>query len=69
MKITFFTANMKGGGAERVMCNLINAISSSKKNYSIDLILSDGTGVFMKEISSKINIINFNKKKTTEFIV
>ena len=62
MKIAFFTANMKGGGAERVMSLLINAISNSKKDYSIDLLLSDANGIFMNEISTEINIINFNKK-------
>ena len=47
---------MKGGGAERVMCNLINEISKKKPDYEIDLIHSEGKGVFINEISPKINI-------------
>ncbi len=58
-KITIFIQNLDGGGAEKVIVNLIK--SFIKRNIEIDLILAKAEGVLIKELPTKVRIINLNK--------
>ena len=39
MKLSFIIPNMKGGGAERVLLNLINKLADYNDDYIIHLVL------------------------------
>ena len=63
-KVLFAINNLEGGGAERVLVDLINGLDRNK--YIIDLFLIDKTGPYLKRLNDNINIIsaydNYNKK-------
>lgn len=59
--VTFFSPNMHGGGAERVISTLIT--SFSEKGYNIDLLLLKKEGPYLKDIPSNVNVIEFGSKK------
>lgn len=57
-KVAFFMPTLGGGGAERVIVNIINELS--KHHNNIDLILAKGFGEYKDEINNSINIINLS---------
>ena len=61
MKITFFIPNMRGGGAERVLQNLLNKMISTYPHFHIHLILAKKEGVLLNDIKSEIKIIDCKK--------
>lgn len=54
--IGFFIPSMRGGGAERVFANLANEFS--KRNFKVDLVLAQKEGPYLKDISSRVNIVD-----------
>ena len=61
-RIAFFLPSLEGGGAEKQIVNLAN--STAEQNFSVDLVVVNGKGPLLKQISKKVNLINFNKKHT-----
>ena len=61
MKIAFFIPNMRGGGAERVLQNLLNQMIVTYPHFHIHLILAKKEGVLLSGLNSKIKIIDCNK--------
>jgi len=64
-KIMFEIGSLSGGGAERVMVNLINHLD--KKRYDILLLTHENKNVYKKDLHSYIKIINLNKKSRLDF--
>jgi hypothetical protein len=60
MKIGIFIPHLCGGGAERMMVNLSNGLAEA--GIDVDLIVADYKGVYVKEVSSKVNVVNLKKK-------
>jgi glycosyltransferase involved in cell wall biosynthesis len=58
MKIAFIIPSFDGGGAERVMVNLANGFAS--QGSTVYLIVFNNNGVYKKELSDKIQIIDIN---------
>lgn len=52
--LTFVIETLGGGGAERVMLNLMNYLA--EQGYTIDLVLVRQVGVFLDELSPEIQI-------------
>ncbi|MGU8323979.1 glycosyltransferase [Clostridium perfringens] len=59
-KVMFMIPNLKGGGAEKVLVDILNNIN--KKKFEITLILLQNDGVFINELSEGIDIKFLNKK-------
>jgi glycosyltransferase involved in cell wall biosynthesis len=60
-KILFVTFNLRGGGAERVMVNLINSLSNKGHNIRL-LLLEDKEGSYLDDIECPLEIICLRKR-------
>jgi glycosyltransferase involved in cell wall biosynthesis len=56
--IGIFIASLSGGGAERVVVNLANELSS--RNLNVVLLLRYRTGDYLKDVHSSVKIVNLN---------
>lgn len=61
MKIALFLPNLCGGGSERVMVKLSNALA--KRGMKVDLVLGEAKGQFLCSVDRGVNIINFGKQR------
>lgn len=55
-KVTIFSPSLNGGGAERVMLTLANAIAA--RGFSVDLILATAQGPYLKDVSPAVRTID-----------
>lgn len=62
IKIAFFLPTLEGAGTERNVVNLVNNLD--RKKYVISLVLGKVKGVFIKEISKDVLIIDLNTSYT-----
>ncbi len=60
-KITFFSPNLAGGGAERIIAIL--AAHFSEKKYDVDLVLANATGPYLVSIPDSVRIIDLQCKR------
>ena len=60
-KISLFVSNLEGGGAERVMVTLANQFN--EMGYSVDLVLVQARGPYLKDVQSQVNIVSLNASK------
>ncbi len=66
-KIMFIIASLNGGGAEKVLVNIVNNLSSY--HYKITLVLFEKKGSFLDKIQNHIEIIDLKKKNRYSFFV
>jgi glycosyltransferase involved in cell wall biosynthesis len=66
-KISFFSASLRGGGAERAVVNLANGLSDS--NYLLDLVLATKEGPYLSDVSAKIRVIDLKQKRVVAALV
>ena len=52
---------MRGGGAERVLQNLLNKMITTYPHFYIHLILAKKEGVLLKGLHNKIKVVDYNK--------
>ena len=55
-KILFVMPNLRGGGAEKVLINVLRNFNFEK--YDVDLLLIEKTGVHLKNVPREVSIIN-----------
>lgn len=55
-------SSLSGGGAEKVLIDILNNFNYSE--YQIDLFLENRIGVYMKDVPSEVNILSLYKKRT-----
>ncbi|MGP4715561.1 glycosyltransferase [Psychrobacter sp. T6-6] len=60
-KIALYIPSMSGGGAERMMLTLANALA--EKNLVIDLVLNKAEGPYLKKVSNKVNIVDLDTSR------
>ena len=60
--IAFFIPSMIGGGAERVVVNLLKGMLS--ENVSLDLVLASATGPYMNQIPPQVRIVKLGFSKS-----
>jgi glycosyltransferase involved in cell wall biosynthesis len=61
LTIAIFIPSLRGGGAERAMVGLANGFA--RCGYKVDLVLADANGIFKKEISGAVRIVNLDSKR------
>lgn len=59
--IAIFIPSLRGGGAERAMVALANGFV--RRGYMVDLVIADEQGVFRKEVSESVRIVNLGSKR------
>lgn len=57
-RLAFFLPGLYDGGAERIMLNLANGITS--RGYPVDLVLARAEGPFMDEVPSSVRLVDLN---------
>lgn len=60
-KISIFLPSLNGGGAERVMVTLANAIA--ERGFFVDLVLATAEGPYLKDVSTAVRIIDLKSKR------
>lgn len=55
-KIAIFLPSLNGGGAERVMVTLANAIAA--RGYAVDLVLASAQGPYLKDVSPTVRVVD-----------
>lgn len=55
-KIALFIPNLHGGGAERVVVNLLKGMS--KANVLLDLVLANAEGPYLNQVPKQVRIVN-----------
>lgn len=61
LTIAIFIPSLRGGGAERAMVALANGFV--RRGYMVDLVIADEQGVFRKEVSESVRIVNLGSKR------
>lgn len=59
--IAIFIPSLRGGGAERAMVVLANGFA--RRGYQVDLVLADARGVFRKEVSEAVRIVDLDSRR------
>ena len=62
MKLAFLIPNMKHGGAEKVVQNILNEMLIQKPDFKVHLILAKKEGDLLFHLNKNIKIIDFKKK-------
>ncbi len=65
-KLMFVIPNLGGGGAERVLINIIRNLNPGK--YDLSLILFEKQGVHLSDVPSHVKIIDFKKRNKFSFL-
>ena len=60
-RIAILIPSLRGGGAERAMVSLANGIVG--QGYTVDLVLAEAVGVFEKEVSDKVRIVDLGSHR------
>jgi glycosyltransferase involved in cell wall biosynthesis len=62
-RLAFFLPGLYDGGAERIMLNLANGITS--RGYSVDLVLARAEGPFMDEVPASVRVIDLKSSRVS----
>ncbi len=65
-KILFVTPTLGGGGAERVICNIVNNLDSNEYDIHV-FVIAKGEHVYVKNLLDHINIIYGNKENRLRY--
>src|SRR5690349_16371025 len=60
--IAVFLADLRGGGAERVMLNLAKALSD--RGGRLDIVLSERQGEYLSHVPESIRVVDLHAKRT-----
>lgn len=66
-KVALYIPSLNGGGAERVMLTLANGLA--ERGLKVNLVLNKVEGPYLKDASSKVNIVNLNTSRVIHGIV
>ncbi len=65
--LAFFAHDLRGGGAERAMVRLVNAMA--RRDIPIDLVLVKTEGAFLQELDPRVRLVSLSGRRTaTSFI-
>ncbi len=59
IKVLFFISSLEGGGAEKVMVNIVNNLDRNK--FDVSLVLSEKKGKYLNELSKDIKVYGLIK--------
>ena len=60
--VAIFLPSLCGGGAERAMTTLANALAEA--GYSVDLVLVNKVGTYLQDVTSKVNLVGLGHNRT-----
>lgn len=60
-RLALYLPSLRGGGAERVMVTLANAIA--ERGYTVDLVLAEATGAYLAEVSPRVRVIDLKSSR------
>lgn len=66
-KLLFAAVNMEVGGIETALVTLLNYLASKKDN-KITLVLEESKGIFLKELNTNINVIEYKPSSCKNII-
>jgi glycosyltransferase involved in cell wall biosynthesis len=66
-KVALFISSLEGGGAERVMVTLANQFA--EHGHQVDFLLRNKIGVYLSEVSTKVNLIDLRKARMVQCFV
>ncbi|MDV2991083.1 MAG: N-acetylgalactosamine-N,N'-diacetylbacillosaminyl-diphospho-undecaprenol 4-alpha-N-acetylgalactosaminyltransferase [Chroococcidiopsis sp. SAG 2025] len=66
-RIAVFVPNLVGGGAERVVVNLLKGLVA--KNIPLDLILGNAEGCYLTQVPKQVRIVNFAVERVVKAIL
>ena len=55
-KIAIFLPTLNGGGAERVMVTLANALAA--RGYAVDLVLASAKGPYLQDVTANVRVVD-----------
>lgn len=61
-KLACFLPSLGGGGAERVVLNVANALA--RRGHSVDLVLGRRKGAYLGQVSSRLEVVALDSPKT-----
>src|SRR5437773_2617549 len=65
-KILFIIYNLGGGGAEKVLINILNNLDY--KRYKVDLLLIKEEGVYLDKVNKNVNVTSvLSNKRSNNF--
>lgn len=56
VRLAFFIPSLCGGGAERVMVTLANAVAA--RGYHVDLVLASAEGPYLTDVSERVRVVD-----------
>lgn len=62
-RIALLLHALHGGGAERVMVNVANAIA--ERGHAVDFLLGNAEGPYLSDVAGEVNVIDFGKRHTS----
>lgn len=62
LHLAFFVPSLAGGGAERVITTLANALAD--RGHRVDLLLTSKHGPFTSDVNSRVTILDFECRRT-----
>lgn len=66
-KVALFISSLEGGGAERVIVTLANQFA--EQGHQVDFLLRKKVGVYLSEVSPKVNIVDFGKARMIQCLL
>ncbi len=66
LHIAVLVANLRGGGAERMMLNLAKGLSAA--GMKVDLVLSEAVGSYLSEVPENINLIDLKSPRVIKSV-
>lgn len=67
--IAFFLPTLHGGGAERVVINLLKGLYEKDSTISLDLVLGSAEGPYLKQIPKQVRVINFSAGRVLKSVI
>lgn len=61
-RLAFFIPDMVGGGAQRVMLNLLQGVA--RRGYALDLVLVQALGPFLSELPGGVRLVDLKASRT-----
>lgn len=66
-RIASFIPNLHGGGAERIVVNLLKGMLG--KGFDLDLVLINADGPYLSQVPKEVRVINFGASRALKSIV
>lgn len=63
-RLAIFLPTLNGGGAERVMVTLANAIAM--RGFAVDLVLATAKGIYLKDVSASVRVVDLKAGRVSK---